>query len=68
MSQGRPRYISYMIRLWQVKAGRGWNWRASLESPGSGERRAFSSLDHLIAFLREQTGRKETEANEEIDE
>jgi len=42
--------------MWQVKGKRGWLWRASLESPGSGERRAFPSFEHLIAFLRAQTG------------
>ena len=65
MSQDRPRYLSYLIRLWQVKARRGWQWRASLESPGSGKRRAFPSLDHLIAFLREQTGEHELDNTEE---
>jgi hypothetical protein len=56
MRQDRPRYLSYLIRMWQVKGRRGWQWRASLESPDSGERRSFPSLDRLIAFLRAQTG------------
>ncbi len=58
MSQDQPRYLSYLIRMWQVKTGQGWQWARLLESPGSGERRAFPSLEHLIAFLRAQTGRQ----------
>ncbi len=58
MSQDQPRYLSYLIRMWQVRTVTGWQWRASLESPGSGERRAFPSLDHLIAYLRAQTDRQ----------
>jgi hypothetical protein len=61
MSQERPRYISYLLRMWQVKGKRGWVWRASLESPGSGRRNAFPSLDRLIAFLLAQAGRQESE-------
>lgn len=66
MSQERPRYISYLLRLWQVKGERGWLWRASLESPGSSERRAFPSLERLIAFLQTQTGQMESDDKEEV--
>jgi hypothetical protein len=31
-------------------------WRASLESPHTGERQGFSSLAKLVAFLEEQMG------------
>jgi len=65
MSQVQPRYLSYLIRMWQVKGKRGWQWRAYVESPGSGERQAFPSLDHLIAFLRAQTGKWGPEGKEE---
>jgi hypothetical protein len=30
-------------------------WRASLESPRTGESRGFASLDDLFAFLRRRT-------------
>ncbi len=49
------RYLSYLLRLWQTSDGGKQVWRASLESPGSGERRGFASLEDLIGFLQAQT-------------
>jgi hypothetical protein len=49
-SEGR-RYISYLLRLWQVRVGDELVWRASLESPHTGEQRGFSSLANLVSFL-----------------
>ena len=51
----RRNYYSYLLRLWQVGAGEGAAWRASLEEIPTGERRAFASLHDLFAYLREQT-------------
>jgi hypothetical protein len=48
------RYLSYLLRLWQTSDGRRQVWRASLESPGSGERQGFASLRGLIEFLEAQ--------------
>ena len=48
-------YRAYMLRLWQVQTDRGLSWRASLQEVATGGRRAFASLDGLIAYLREQT-------------
>ncbi|MFN8474927.1 MAG: hypothetical protein U0822_22255 [Anaerolineae bacterium] len=50
-----PRYLAYMLRLWQVGSENGPAWRVSLESPHTGERRMFASLDALLAFLRAET-------------
>ncbi len=50
MSRQR-RYLSYMLRLWETSNGETQIWRASLESPGSGQRRGFASLQGLMAFL-----------------
>ncbi|MDQ4078435.1 MAG: hypothetical protein M3220_19595 [Chloroflexota bacterium] len=50
----RARYRAYLLRLWEVHREGQTVWRASLESPGSGERRAFATLDRLCAFLHEQ--------------
>jgi hypothetical protein len=36
--------------LWQE--GKDTNWRASLENPHTGERRGFSNLESLFAFLQ----------------
>jgi hypothetical protein len=49
------RYLAYMLRLWQASS-KEMVWRASLESPHTGERHGFASLDDLISFLRRQTG------------
>ena len=47
----QQRYLSYMLRLWETSNGETQIWRASLESPGSGQRRGFASLQGLMAFL-----------------
>ena len=52
----KPRYLSYLLRLWETSDGEKQIWRASLESPGSGQRRGFASLQSLIDFLEAQTG------------
>jgi hypothetical protein len=54
-------YLSYLLRLWRVDeaptdAVADMVWRASLESPFTGERMSFACLEDLCDFLREQTG------------
>lgn len=53
--EGR-RYVSYLLRLWQSRRGGELVWRASLESPDTGERTGFASLESLFTFLQQQTG------------
>ena len=48
-------YISYLLRVWQPSSEENVAWRASLESPHTGERKGFADLDKLFAFLRQQT-------------
>jgi hypothetical protein len=55
MPDDRPRYLSYLLRLWQVKGGQGWNWQASLESPTTGKRQGFQNIGSLMDFIQEQT-------------
>jgi hypothetical protein len=55
----QTRYRAYLLRLWPLRSGAGLVWRASLESPLTGERWAFVGLDALFAFLREQAGNVE---------
>ncbi len=55
MTTEQPRYLAYMLRLWQVGSGEEPIWRASLESPHTGERQGFAGLQALFAFLEEQT-------------
>ena len=53
----RPRrYLAYMLRLWQATDEGEPAWRASLESPHTGERRGFANLEELVAFLEKETG------------
>jgi hypothetical protein len=52
----RPGYLAYMLRMWRVEAEDGPVWRASVESPHTGERVGFGSLETLFAFLVEKTG------------
>jgi hypothetical protein len=47
-------YQAYMLRLWRTEYKGQWQWRASLESPHTGERQSFAVLDQLFAFLRER--------------
>lgn len=56
MAKGQSDYLSYLLRLWRVNGEEKAVWRASLESPHTGERNGFASLDALVDFLRGQTG------------
>jgi len=55
MTTQEPRYLAYMLRLWQVRDNDELLWRASLEDARTGERHGFASLETLFAFLRERT-------------
>lgn len=48
-------YLAYMLRLWQVDRQGQPEWRASLESPHTGERLGFADVAQLLAFLQEKT-------------
>ncbi|MCP4538325.1 MAG: hypothetical protein GY832_14405 [Chloroflexi bacterium] len=54
----RQHYLAYMLRLWKTNTGKGPAWRASLESPHTGERQGFVDLETLFAFLKEKTDNK----------
>lgn len=47
-------YHAYLLRLWRAQIQGQWQWRASLESPHTGERQSFTNLEQLFAFLRER--------------
>jgi hypothetical protein len=51
-------YQVYLLRLWRARCRGHWEWRASIESPGSGECQSFASLDQLSIHLREQCERQ----------
>lgn len=50
-----PLYTSYILRVWQVKEGHNWTWRATLERISDGERFGFVSLEELFVFLQEHS-------------
>ncbi|MFN8495845.1 MAG: hypothetical protein U0350_50095 [Caldilineaceae bacterium] len=56
-------YRAYMLRLWRAgnppMAGQTASWRASLESPHTGECIGFGSLAELFSFLQEEVERCE---------
>lgn len=52
MADQQPRYRSYVLRLWEVRSGGQWAWRASLQSPDTGERHAFAQPQALFRFLQ----------------
>ena len=58
----RKDYVSYMLRMWRdrgdEKAGASFEgpWRASLQSPRTGEMVGFASLDDLLDYLRARVG------------
>jgi hypothetical protein len=69
VSEQRQGYIAYLLRLWRVRRGETWSWRASLERVGADERKGFVGLEGLFAFLCEQTGRsQETEQSDSSSE
>lgn len=51
----KTRYLSYLLRLWETADGEQRFWRASLERPGTGERRSFATLETLFAYLMQET-------------
>ena len=60
-------YLAYLLRLWQITSDGNIVWRASVESPHTGERHGFADLKALFAFLGEKTGcptRREAQAGD----
>jgi hypothetical protein len=46
-----PRYLSFLLRFWQVKEKGKWVWRASLESPTTARVQGFIDVESLFSFL-----------------
>jgi hypothetical protein len=44
-------YVAYMLRIWMTEEAGKPAWRASLESPRSGDMLYFPSLNRLFQFL-----------------
>ena len=56
MASKQNDYASYLLRLWKVEEDGQVIWRASLEDTRKADRRNFSSLAALIAFLQAEFG------------
>lgn len=55
MSDELDAYQTYILRVWRVRCQGQRQWRASLESPSTGERLWFAGLQPLFAFLSERS-------------
>ena len=51
-------YQVYLLRLWRAQCRGQWEWRATIESPGTGECQSFASLEQLCTYLGEQCERQ----------
>jgi hypothetical protein len=50
----KPRYFSFVLRIWLAGDGDHPEWRASLEDITTGERQGFACLEDLFERLKEQ--------------
>ena len=55
MANEKLGYLAYLVRLWRVMSAGRSVWRGSLEDAHTGERRGFTDLDALFAFLKSRT-------------
>jgi len=55
-----------MLRLWEVSNDGELAWRASLESPHTGERNGFADLEALFGFLEEKAGRTPSDSESKV--
>ena len=58
------RYISYLLRLWQIERHGLKTWHASLISSQSGDRVSFACLNDLFTYLRLQVEKGKQEDDE----
>jgi hypothetical protein len=58
MSDEPDSYQTYLMHLWRVSYKGKRQWRASIESPHTGERQVFAGLEQLFAYLSEQCERQ----------
>ena len=54
MTRKHSPYVSYLLRLWQVRNEGAMVWHASLESPETHRQQGFGSLEALYQFLCDQ--------------
>jgi hypothetical protein len=54
LGEKEPRYLSYLLRLWQTRNRGSLVWRASIEDAHTSVRRGFADLAGLLAFLERE--------------
>lgn len=54
-SESGERYHSFLLRLWQAGGDGKSVWRAALENPLTGEKRAFPDIAAMMDYLRRVT-------------
>lgn len=47
-------YQTYLLRLWRARYEGRWQWRVSIESPRTGERQCFASMEAFFAYLSDR--------------
>jgi hypothetical protein len=52
MVKAQGRYFSYLLRVWRDDVEDQAAWRMSLETPLTGQRQGFGSLEDLSTFLQ----------------
>ena len=60
-----PDYKSYWLRCWQGgrrQVGSQEDWRFSLENPVTGQKRGFTDLHALVAYLESELDHENLEA------
>ncbi len=55
MSTAALPQLIYVVRLWASDLPTATVWRSSVQSPLTGERHVFATLDEFFAFIQETT-------------
>jgi hypothetical protein len=58
MTDTNSDYRSFLLRLWVERENNG-KWRFSLEDTSTGKRKAFTSIEKLVTYLKEIIKNKE---------
>jgi hypothetical protein len=71
MTRNKPRYLTYLIRLWAAEEMCASNqtnktvWRVLLENVNTHSRYGFANLDQAFEYLHQQTLSAKEDSNEE---
>jgi hypothetical protein len=54
MKTNQTRYRSYFLRLWRESGAETTPWRLVMVDPYTGERQAFTEVEQLTIFIKDQ--------------